>query len=542
MILLFANRLGILCGIGMLLVATQAQEWDVLIRHAHVIDGTGRPAFEGNVALKGARIARIGSVEGSAKREIDAAGLVLAPGFIDVHTHAEGILGAPDAENFVRMGVTTVIAGNCGASERNVATFLRAVEAKKVAMNIATLFGHNAVREEVMGPNSARPPSEQELNRMKSLIDQAMRDGALGFSTGLIYSPGKYSRTDEIIELAKIAASHHGIYTTHVRDEQEGLLDSLEEAFAVGRGAKIPVEISHLKLSGNLISPQKPETIRYLEKARAEGLITNVIGLLEKARQEGLQISQDLYPYSGATAFLTRLIPAFAYEGGHERFERRLADPNERAKISVAMKQDLLGSGHTNYAHAVIVTARRYKRLQGMTLVEATQERRGTRSLEAQIDLILEMEGNGGASVILYDLNEGDMLPLMRLPQTMFISDSGTFQFGNETEHPRGYGSAARILARYVREEKIFSLEEAIRRMTSLAASTFQLKDRGEIREGGWADLVIFDPLTVRDEASFASPHLCATGFRYVFVNGVETVTNDRETAARAGRAVRRGE
>ncbi|HEV8543171.1 MAG TPA: D-aminoacylase [Verrucomicrobiae bacterium] len=541
-ILSLIARLMILCGTALLPAGTHAQDWDVLIRRARIIDGTGRPSFEGNVAITGTRIARVGQVEGPARREIDATGLVLAPGFIDVHTHAEGILGAPDAENFVRMGVTTIIAGNCGASEPNVAAFLGAVETKKVAINIATLVGHNAVREQVMGSGSARPPTAQELNRMKSLVEQAMREGALGLSTGLIYSPGKYSRTDEIIELAKVAAAYHGIYTTHVRDEQEGLFASLQEAFAVGRGAKIPVEISHLKLSGNLISPQKPETIRYLEKARAEGLVTNVIIALEKARQEGLKISQDLYPYSGATAFLTRLIPPSACEGGRDQLERRLADPNERAKISAAMQQDLLRSGHTNYAHAVIVTARRYKRLQGMTLVEAAQERRGTKSLDAQIDLILEIEGNGGASIILYEMNEPDLIPLMLLRQTMFISDSGTFQFGNETAHPRGYGSAARILARYVREEKLLSLEEAIRRMTSLAASTFQLKDRGEIREGAWADLAIFDPLTVRDEASFASPHVCAVGFKHVFVNGMETVTNDRHTGARAGRAVRRGE
>jgi N-acyl-D-amino-acid deacylase len=531
----------ILCCFALLPWTARSERWDVLIRNGTIVDGSGRAGFAGSVALKEGRIAGVGKVEGPAKREIDATGMVIAPGFIDVHTHTEDILGAPDAENFVRMGVTTVIAGNCGASEHNVAAFFQAVDAKRVAINVATLIGQNAVREEVMGLNSARAPNEQELSRMKFLVERGMRDGALGFSTGLIYAPGKYSKTEEIIELAKVAAAHHGIYATHVRDEQEGLLGSLEEAFKVGRGANIPVEISHLKLSGNLISPQKTETIRELEKERAEGLVTKVIAALENARKEGLKVSQDLYPYSGATTFLTRLIPSGALEGGHDRFEQRLADPVQRAKVGAAMKQELLQSGHTNYAHAVIVTARRYKRLQGSTIVQATRERRGTEKLDAQIDLILELEGNGGASIILYEMDEGDMVPLIRLPQTMFISDSGTFQFGNETEHPRGYGSAARILGRYVRDEKVLSLEEAIRRMTSLAAGTFQIKNRGEIRDGMWGDLVIFDPGAVRDEATFGSPHVCATGFKHVFVNGVETVTNDRTTGARAGRALRRG-
>jgi N-acyl-D-amino-acid deacylase len=513
----------------------------VLIRHGTIIDGTGRIGFSGDLAVRNGRIARVGQVEGVAKREIDASGLVIAPGFIDVHTHAEGILHAPEAENFVRMGVTTVVVGNCGTSELDVAGFFRALEQTNVSINVATLIGHNAVRSEVMGPSSMRPPTAEELARMKLRIEQAMKDGAVGFSTGLIYSPGKYAQTGEITELAKVAAAYHGIYATHVRDEQEGLLASLQEAFKVGRDAGIPVEISHLKLSGNLISPQKPETIRYLEKARSEGLAAKVIAALENAHREGLKVSQDLYPYSAATASLTRLLPAEAREGSRQQLERHLADPAQRARIGAAMKQELLQSGCTDYAHAVIVTCRRYKKLQGLTILQATQERRGTSSLDSQIDLILDLVANGGASIILYGMDENDLLPFMRLPGTRFISDSGVFQFGNETEHPRGYGSAARILSRYVRQERQLTLEEAIRKMTSLAASTFQLKDRGEIREGAWADLVVFDPATVQDQATFASPHLCATGFKHVFVNGIETVADDRHTRARAGQAIRRG-
>jgi len=392
-----------------------------------------------------------------------------------------------------------------------------------------------------MGSSSMRPPNDEELTRMKFLVEQAMKEGAVGFSTGLIYLPGKYAKPEEIAELAKVAAAYHGIYASHVRNEQEGLIDSLEEAFQVGRAAKIPVQISHLKLSGNLISPQSPETIRHLEEARAGGLVAKVLAALDQARKRGLKISQDLYVYSAASASLDRLLPAEALAGGREQLEQRLADPDQRSRIAAAMKQSLIQSGRTNYAHAVLVLARRYKAIQGLTIPEAAQSRRGTTSLDAQIDLILEMAKNGGASIILYEMNENDLLPFLRQPETMFASDSGVFQTKTESQHPRGYGNAAHVLARYVRAEKQLPLEEAVRRMTSLAASTFQLKDRGEIREGAWADLVIFDPSTVQDQATFASPHVCATGFKHVFVNGVETVASDRHTGAHAGQPVRRG-
>jgi N-acyl-D-amino-acid deacylase len=530
------------CSVILLLCfSAEAETWDVWIRHGTIIDGTGRKGFSGDVAIKDGHIARVGQVEGLAKREVDASGLVIAPGFIDVHTHAEGILNAPEAENFVRMGVTTVIVGNCGASVLSVGDFFRALAQTKVSINVATLIGHNVVREEVMGSSSLRPPNDEELTHMKLLVEQAMKDGAVGFSTGLIYSPGKYAKPEEIVELAKVAAAYHGIYASHIRNEQEGLIESLEEAFQVGRAAKVPVQISHLKLSGNLISPTQPETIRHLEKARADGLDAKVIAALDQARKGGLKISQDLYVYSAASASLDRLLPAETFQGGREQLEQRLADPDQRSRVAAAMKQSLRESGRTNYAHAVLVLARRYKSIQGLTIPQATESLHGTTSLDAQIDLILEIAKNGGASINLYEMNENDLLPFLRQPETMFGSDSGVFQTTTESQHPRGYGNAARVLARYVRAEKHLPIEEAVRKMTSLAALTFQLRDRGEIREGAWADLVVFDPATVQDQATFASPHVCATGFKHVFVNGVETVVSDRHTGARAGQPIQRG-
>lgn len=527
--------------VGLASYSASAQEWDVIIRNGRIVNGTGRGGFAGSVAIKGGRIGAVGEIAGSAKSEIDAGRLVIAPGFIDVHTHAEGILDSPRAENFLRMGVTTVVVGNCGASMLDLGDFLRKVDETKVSANVATLIGHNEVRGVVMGLNSPRPPTPAELTRMKDLVDKAMKEGALGLSSGLIYTPGKYSQTPEIIELAKVAAAYKGLYATHVRDEQEKLLESLEEAFRVGREAAIPVEISHLKISGNLISPQKPETIRFLEQARNEGFVEKVIAAIDAARKSGLKISQDLFPYSAASASLTRLLPASALEGGPAQLEQRLRDPAQRAAIASEMKKELLASRYQNYAHAIIVSSRRFRVLQGKTIPQAAQERRNSTSIEAQIELILDL-APADVSIILYDQNEADLLPFMKLPDTMFISDTGTFLTGNETYHPRGYGSAARVLARYVRQEKIISTEEAVRKMTSLCAAKFNLKDRGEIRVGAWADVVVFDPATVQDNATYATPHVYATGFKHVFVNGVETVTNDKHTGARAGKAVRRAQ
>jgi N-acyl-D-amino-acid deacylase len=517
-----------------------ASDFDFVIRNGTIVDGTGRPGFAGSVAVKDGRIAKVGEVQGSAAREIDASGCIVAPGFIDVHTHAEGILDAPLAENFLRMGVTTVIVGNCGASEVDVKGFFTALEKTNVSANVATLIGHNSARRAAVGENVTRAPTDAEMQRLKQIIAQAMKDGAVGFSSGLIYSPGRYSQTSELIELAKVAAQYKGIYATHLRDEQEGLLDSLEEAFRVGREAGIPVEISHLKLSGNLISPQKPETVRFLEQARRDGLVEKVIAALKRAQESGVRVTQDLYPYSAATASMTRLLPSSALQGGREELARRLKDPVERAAIAATMKRDLLASGHSDYGHAVIITARRFKTLQGMTVPKAAQEKRRDETLESQIELILDLAPTD-VSIILYDFNESDLVPLMNLPNTMFISDTGTFLTGNETEHPRGYGSAARVLARYVREEKVLSMEEAVYKMTGLCAKTFKLKDRGELRVGAWADIVVFDPAKVQDNATYSSPHLSATGFRHVFVNGVETVADDRHTGARAGKPIRRG-
>jgi N-acyl-D-amino-acid deacylase len=524
----------ILVGLNLAISVFGAQEWDVVIKDGTIIDGTGKAGLRGDVAIKDGRIAQIGSVEGAALRTIDATGFIVAPGFIDVHTHAEGIFNAPRAENFLRMGVTSLIMGNCGASEMDPAVVFRSMEQTNVSANVGTLIGHNAVRTEVMGAATNAPTADQ-LARMKALVEKAMKAGAVGFSSGAMYSPGKFSQTSEIVELAKVAAAHGGIYATHLRDEEEGLMASLDEAFRVGREANIPVQISHLTVAGSLIYPQKIPTIQFMERARGYGLLTNVISALDKARRSGVKVSQDLYPYSAISAMPWRLLPPEAMEGGHEKLVQRLKDPALRALL----KQKLAEKKRNNFANVVIVTARRFKPLQGLTIPEAAAQRSGSASLDAQIELILDLAATFDTTLIIYDESEENLVPLMLLPETMFISDSGTFGAGDESKHPRGFGSAARVLSRYVRDGKKLSLEEAIRKMTSLPATTFHLKDRGEIRVGAWADLVVFDPRTVRENATYATPHVYATGLKQVFVNGVETVTNNKLTGARAGRPLR---
>ena len=523
--------------------AAHAAEWDLVVRHALIVDGTGKPAVPGELAVRGGRIAALGStVAGAGTREIDAGGLVLAPGFVDVHTHAEDILRGPDAVNFVRMGVTTVIVGNCGASLLDVAGFFRDLESAHPAINVGTLVGHNAVRGQVMGSSFMRPPTDDELAKMRGLLEKAMRDGAMGLSSGLIYLPGKYAQTEELIDLAKVAARHHGLYASHVRDEQAGLPEALQEAFRIGREAGLPVELSHLKLSGNLIQEQPAETVAALDRAKAAGLTTQVVEALAAARRSGLRVTQDLYGYSSTYGFLERLLPKALQGETPEALGKRLADPATRTQLAADMKAELLAAGRTDYSHVVLVNPRRYRSLKNLGVPEATRQRRGTDSLDAQIDLMLGILQNGGATIILYEMSEDELRPLLQLPETMIASDSGAFQGSGELRHPRNYGSAARILARYVRTEKLLPLPEAVRKMTSLPATTFQIKDRGELRVGAWADLVIFDPATVQDRSTYAAPNQPATGFRAVIVNGVVAAENDAQTTGRGGRPVRRGQ
>ena len=512
----------------LLLLATvaRAESFDLIIRRASVIDGTGTPAYSGDLAIRGDRIAAVGQLPAgsTAATEIDAAGRVVAPGFIDVHTHSEDITDLPVAENFLRMGVTTIITGNCGGSKLNVAEFFAAIVQTKVALNVATLVGHNTVRGQVMGGSFARPPTAGELAKMCALVDQAMKDGAVGLSTGLLYLPGTFAKTDEIVALAKAAAAHDGIYASHMRQENAQIREALDEVVTIAREAKIRAEVSHIKLSGPTAWGRAAEILAYLDSLRAEGLA----------------LTQDQYVYTASsTGIGANLIDARFREGGAQRYRERLADPVEKSKMVADMKDFIAKGKRGDYAYAVVANFNADPRLNGKTIAQAAKLLRGADTLDDQIETILAIEARGGAQGVFHGMSEADLRIFLAHPLTMIASDAAPRKFNDAVPHPRGYGNNARVLGRYVRDQKVLTLEDAVRKMTSLPAKTFRLRDRGELRPGAIADVVIFDPATVNDPSTYEAPHHYAVGFSDVIVNGVPVIRGAQLTAARPGTPVR---
>ena len=501
--------------------AQAVETYDLVITNARIIDGTGNPWFRGEIGIIDGRIVKIGRINPSsatAKQIIDAKNQIVAPGFIDVHAHTEDIFSFPSAENFIRMGVTSLITGNCGGSMTDVAEFLGRYKEKPLAVNLATLIGHNSVRAKVMGLHD-RAPTPDEQAKMNAIVEQAMKDGAVGFSTGLIYVPGTYAKTEEVVELARAASPFGGTYASHIRDEGNDVVAAINEAINIGEQAKMPVEISHFKISARALWGESPTTI----------------GLVKAARDRGLTVTVDQYSYTASSTSLDVRLPTWAVAGGREEGKKRIADPATRQKIVQAMKDDLKKKEFKDYSYAYVASYRPNPEFNGKNILEITQMVRGKKKLDAQIDQILEMYEKGGASMVYRVMSEDDVQRIMREPFTMIASDSGVRQFGSGVPHPRGYGNNARVLGRYVRELKIVTLEDAIRKMTSLPAQTFNLRDRGQVREGFAADLVIFDPATVGDKATFEQPHQYAEGFSLVIVNGQVVFDGTRMTGVMSG-------
>ncbi len=509
-----------------LLAARQAAvpAYDLVIKNARVIDGTGNPWFRADVAIKDGRIARVGHVDAqSARRMIEAGGQILAPGFIDVHTHVESIFNQPEAENFVRMGVTSLVTGNCGTSVTDVGQFFNRFGEHPLAVNLATLIAHGSVRAKVMKLDD-RAPTPEELRQMEVLVEQGMKDGAVGLSTGLIYVPGTYAKTDEIIDLARVAARYGGLYATHMRNEGEEVASAIRESINIGEQAKLPVEISHFKISSKNLWGQSNMTL----------------GLVRDARARGLAVTVDQYAYTASSTSLDVLLPDWALAGGREQGKARLADNATHGKIAREMLDKLRKrSGRKDYSYAVVASYAPKADFNGKSILEITKEARGKTDLKNQIEQIFEMYAAGGAAMIYHSMSEDDVSRIMQEPFTMIASDSGVRRFGEGVPHPRGYGNNVRVLGHYVRELKLLTLEDAIRKMTSLPAQTFNLRDRGLIREGFAADLVIFDDATVADRASYEQPHQYPSGINHVFVNGEEVFANGQMTAARPGKALR---
>jgi len=518
----------ILAGIAaivMVLGAPQPARYDLAIVGGQVVDGSGQPARRVDVAIAQGRIAAIGTIaRGEAREVIDAAGLIVAPGFIDVHTHADDLADHPLADNFVRMGVTTIIAGNCGSSALDVGEALANISRAGPSVNFATLIGHNTVRAEVMG-TANRLPSIPELTRMRSLVWRAMADGAVGFSTGLQYVPGTYAKTPEIIDLARVSSNAGGVYATHMRNEGTALEAAVEESIRVGSTTGGRVQISHLKVD----SPSR------------WGASAQALAMIDAARSRGVDVMADQYAYTAASSTLGIRFPSWALEGGQTAMAARLEDPQQWARIKREMAGLLAERGLKDLSFAVVASHAANPSLNGLTMAQVAAKLKGSDSADAQFEAARDLMLANGASMVYHFMSDDDVNRIMRHPFVAIASDASVLVAGQGAPHPRGYGNNARVLGEYVRTRHVIALEDAVRKMTSLPAGHFRLDRRGLLKEGYAADVIVFDAGRVKDAATFEKPHAYAAGIPYVLVNGVIVVKNGAHTRARPGVAVTRG-
>lgn len=518
------KRIHLFCSLLICSVIVNAQiSADLLIRNGKILDGTGNSWFYGDLAVKDGKIIKVGYINNvQATKTIDAKGLIVAPGFIDVHGHIEGgIISNPTADNYIFDGVTTVITGNCGGSENNIGIYLHQVDSIRPSINIASLIGHNTVRSQVM-QRANRVPTAQEQKQMEGLVEKAMKEGAVGLSTGLIYIPGTFAKTEEVIGLAKAAASYKGVYASHIRDEENNAVEAINEAINIGKEANIPVQISHFKIGG-----------------RSNWGKSNItLGLIKQARLDGWDVTIDQYPYTASSTNLGIRLPDWTFAGGNDSMKVRLNDPLTRAKIKKEMLQQLRDYKFPNYSYAVVASYAPDSSYNGKNISEINKllGRRAKAKFEAET--IMDMVEKGGAQMVYNSMNEEDVKYIMQYPYNMFGADAGIRVFGQGMPHPRGYGTNARVLGKYVRDEKVLSLEDAIRRMTSLAAQKFGLNDRGLLLPNYAADIVIFSEAEVNDMATFQNPHAYSKGFKYVIVNGQMVVENEKHLGTRSGKAL----
>jgi dihydroorotase/N-acyl-D-amino-acid deacylase len=505
----------------------QNPPYDLLLRNGRIVDGSGSPWYRGDVAIKGDTIVLIApSINASAKRTIDLGGQVIAPGFIDIHTHARrGIFDVPTADNYVRQGVTTLIEGPDGSSPVPLAPFFARLEALPKSVNMASFIGQGSVRSAVIGDVNRKPTAE-ELNKMRALVEQGMKDGAFGLSSGLFYVPGTFTPTDEVVELAKVAGRYGGIYISHMRDEASGVIDSVKETIAIGERGGLPTQVTHHKIIGKGNWGQSVVTLRLIDEARARGVDATI----------------DQYPYTASsTGIASALLPAWALEGGRDDVLKRLKDKATRARIkaeTIRLIREERGGGDPK--NVVLARCDWDTSLAGKNLAEVTRSRKMAPTIPNAAEAALWLVEQGGCQGIFHAISEADLVRILRHPATMIGSDGEIPIFGRASPHPRSYGTFARVLGVYVREKKTISLEDAVRKMSSFPAQRLGLTDRGLLRPGMKADIAIFDPARVRDLATFDKPHQYAEGFSYVIVNGQIVFEVGVMTAARPGRVLYR--
>ncbi len=520
--------------------------YDIIIRNGLVVDGLTDKPFRADIGIAGDRIRTIGPLASAEARTVlDAAGKVVAPGFIDIHAHTDAyeLLLNPKGESKIRQGVTTEISGNCGGSsfplpeevsdrekrhsERSGLTrdwfdlegYYARLKRTGLAFNYATLVGQGMIRELVLG-DAARKPGAEELERMKGLVTRAMEQGALGISTGLEYSPSGFASTEEVIALCRAAAAFGGFYATHVRSEDSRVVEAVAEAIHIAEAAKLPLEISHFKVCGTTYWWKLPK----------------LFDLVDRAKQRGLDVNADRYPYTAYNTGLSVFYPNWVLDGGSEAFVKRLQDPGERLKMKEETFEKLEG---TPWENILLVDMREEanKSLVGKTIGQAASEAHQD-PYEFSCDLLIKEGGN--VSIIGFGMDEEGTEEVLKHPLVMLCSDGSslapTGPLGGGMPHPRNYGTFPRLLGRYVRERKIMSLPEAIKKMTSMPAAKVGLKDRGAIRTGNWADLVVFDPATIADKATYTEPEQYPVGIDYVLVNGKVVIDHGAHSGALAGK------
>jgi N-acyl-D-amino-acid deacylase len=516
-----AYLIGFVLVLSLFVRISSAQTYDLIIRNGKIVDGTGNSWYYADVGVSEGKIRFIGNLSGSqAARELDASGLIVAPGFIDVHTHIEGNeIRIPTAGNFILDGVTSVVTGNCGSSVVDIASYFRGIDSVKVSLNIATLIGHNSVRRAVMG-ESQRDPTAEEQQQMEQLVEAAMKHGAVGLSTGLIYVPGTYSKTEEVVGLARAAARFGGVYASHIRNEGDHVTEAVDEAIAIGEQAKMPVQISHFKVT---YKPNWGRSVQTLQQ-------------VEQARLRGIDVTIDQYPYVASSTTLSTTVPSWVFSGGKDSLQWRLNDKDTRTKIKQEMVAELQKKKLKDYSYAMIARYAPDSTYNGKTITEVNKLRgRKTKPLN-EAETILELVGSTErVQMVYFSMDEEDLRRILQYPFNMFASDAGINRYGTNMPHPRAYGTNARVLGQYVRELKLICLEEAVRRMTSLPATKFNLRDRGLLREGMAADIVVFDERTVGDRATFEKPHAYSLGFEYVIVNGQVTAEKGKHLGIRNG-------
>ena len=536
-------------------LAAQQQQFDLIIRNGHIIDGTGSPWYSGDIGIRSGRVAAIGALAGAqAAKTIDAAGSVLAPGFIDMLGQSElSILVNPSLPSKIFQGITTEFTGEGGSVAplddriiaadragydrlkitpdwRTLAQYFARLERQGIGINVGHYVGATQVRRLVLGDDD-RSPTSQQLARMRQLVEEAMRDGAVGLSTSLQYPPAPYAKTEELIALASAAAQHGGLYATHMRSESDEILPALDEAIRIGREANMPVEVWHLKVAGE----------------RNWGRMPEVIAKIDSARNAGIDIAADTYGYPAWFNSLSAMVPPWAHDGGTAKLLRRLRDPAARRRMRRDMETP--GSWENNAwqeisgPEAILIGAVQNPALlplQGKTLAEVARQKKAD-PVDALFDLLIE--DRGFTYVAVFGMAEPDVSLALKQPWVSINNDSqGTAPdgiLGRDHPHPRAYGTYPRILRKYVREEKLLRLEDAIRKFTSLPAQRMRLSDRGVLKAGMWADIVVFDPDSVRDRATFAQPNQLSEGMRWVLVNGVPVIADGKATGALPGKVLR---